>query len=76
VWAGKAGNGRLRVRDVRAARRAGRGHHRSVQHPDLLVAAAAERAGIAVLHHDQDFDRIAAVTGQPTSRLASRGSLA
>ncbi len=50
-------------------------HQRSVKHPDLLIAAAAESAGIAVLHYDEDFDRIAAVTGQPTRWLAARGSL-
>ena len=32
----------------------------------LVVAAAAERAGLVLLHHDAIFDRIAAVTGQPT----------
>jgi hypothetical protein len=32
----------------------------------LVVAAAAERAGLVLLHHDAAFDRIAAVTGQPT----------
>ena len=32
--------------------------------PDLLVAAAAETAGLAVLHYDVDFDLIARVTGQ------------
>src|SRR6266849_5269500 len=42
---------------------AGRSQHgRKV--PDLLVAAAAEDAGLVVLHYDADFDRIAAVTGQ------------
>ena len=50
-------------------------HQRSVKHPDLLIAAAAESAGIAVLHYDEDYDRIAAVTGQPTRWLAPRGSL-
>src|SRR4029077_3498032 len=33
--------------------------------PDLLVAAAAEAGGLAVLHYDADFDVIARVTGQP-----------
>ena len=33
---------------------------------DLLIAAAAESAGVPVLHCDADFDRIAAITGQPT----------
>ncbi len=50
-------------------------HHRSVKIPDLLVAAAAELAGIAVWHYDEDFDRIAAITGQPVQWLAPRGSL-
>jgi predicted nucleic acid-binding protein len=50
-------------------------HHRSVKHPDLLIAAAAESAGIPVVHYDEDFDRIAAVTGQPVRWLAPRGSL-
>lgn len=50
-------------------------HHRSVRHPDLLIAAAAEAAGIAVLHYDEDYDRIAAITGQQVEWLAPRGSL-
>lgn len=31
----------------------------------LIVAAAAERAALTLLHHDAVFDQIAAVTGQP-----------
>jgi len=50
-------------------------HQRSVKHPDLLIAAAAELAGVPVLHYDGDYDRIAAITGQPTRWLAPRGSL-
>lgn len=50
-------------------------HQRAVKHPDLLIAAAAEAAGIAVLHYDEDYERIAAVTGQPARWLAPRGSL-
>lgn len=50
-------------------------HHRAVKHPDLLIAAAAERAGAVVLHYDGDYDRIAAVTGQPTAWIAPRGFL-
>ncbi len=48
---------------------------RAVKHRDLLIAAAAESAGVALLHYDEDFDRIAAVTGQPTRWLAPRGTL-
>jgi predicted nucleic acid-binding protein len=50
-------------------------HHRAVRHPDLLIAAAAESAGIPVLHYDEDYDRIAAITGQDVRWLAPRGSL-
>lgn len=50
-------------------------HHRSVKLVDLLVAAAGELAGVRVWHYDEDFDRIAAVTGQATEWLAERGSL-
>lgn len=31
-----------------------------------MVAAIADVEGIAVLHHDADFDLIAAITGQVT----------
>lgn len=50
-------------------------HHRAVRHPDLLIAAAAEAAGIPVLHYDQDYDRIAGITGQDVRWLAPRGTL-
>jgi predicted nucleic acid-binding protein len=48
---------------------ADRGQHRAASIPDLLIAATAELAGLAVLHVDKDFDLIASVTGQPTERL-------
>jgi predicted nucleic acid-binding protein len=51
----------------------GGSHQRQVKHMDLLIAAAAETAGVGVLHCDEDFDRIAAVTGQPT-RWAPRST--
>lgn len=51
-------------------------HHRSVKIPDLLVAATAELAGLTVLHYDEDYDRVSAVTGQSTEWVAVRGSLA
>ena len=50
--------------------------HRAVRHPDLLIAAAAEGAGIPVLHYYEDYDRIAAITGQGVHWLAPRGTLA
>jgi predicted nucleic acid-binding protein len=50
-------------------------HHRRVRLPDLLVAAAAERASMTVCHYDQDFELIADVTGQPLRAIAPLGSL-
>ena len=38
--------------------------------PDLLIAATADLAGLALLHMDKDFDLIADVTGQPVEPLA------
>lgn len=48
---------------------ADRGQHRAPSIPDLLIAAAAELAGLTVLHMDKDFDLIASITGQPMERL-------
>ncbi|MGQ0632690.1 MAG: PIN domain nuclease [Sporichthyaceae bacterium] len=48
---------------------ADRGQHRAPSIPDLLVAAAAEIAGLTVLHNDKDFDLISDLTGQPVERL-------
>lgn len=43
--------------------------------PDLLIAAAAEMERLAVLHYDQDFDRIAEVTGQRCQWIVAPGSV-
>ena len=45
------------------------GRHRAPSIPDLLVAAAAELAGLTVLHLDEDFELVAEVTGQPCERV-------
>lgn len=50
-------------------------HQRGRKLPDLLVAAAAEARGLAVLHYDADFDLIAAVTGQPCRWVVPAGSI-
>ena len=50
-------------------------HHRSVKIADLVIAAVAEAGGATVLHYDADYDRIAAITGQPARWIVSRGSL-
>ena len=43
--------------------------------PDLLIAAAAEDAGLTLLHYDADFDRIARVTGQDCQWVVPAGSI-
>ncbi len=49
--------------------------HRQVPAPDLLIAAAAESAGVPVLHYDRHFELIAEVTGQPVRAIAPLGGL-
>ena len=41
----------------------------------VVVAAAAERAGLVLLHQDGVYDRIAEVTGQPTEWVVARGTV-
>jgi len=64
-----------RAREVQRslARQTG-GGQRAVKIPDLLIAATAERVGMTLVHYDEDYDRVAAVTGQPTSWVIPRGS--
>lgn len=50
-------------------------YHKGVRPADLLIAAAAEAAGVALLHYDGHFDRIQEVTEQPMRRLAPAGTL-
>lgn len=50
-------------------------HHRGAKPVDLVVAAAAEAADLVVLHYDDEFDRIASITRQPTEWVAPAGSL-
>ena len=50
------------------------GQHR-LPIPDLIIAACAEANELTVLHYDADFDRIAAVTGQPVEWVVPRGSV-
>jgi predicted nucleic acid-binding protein len=49
--------------------------HRGAKPIDLVIAAAAEAGGLAVLHHDGEHDRIARVTRQPVEWVAAHGSL-
>ena len=57
------------------AKLAERSQHRAVALPDLLVAACAERAGLAVLHYDADFELIAGLTGQSQTWIVPRGTV-
>ena len=51
------------------------GRHRQITPPDLLIAAAAEVAGVGLCHYDRDFETIADVTRQPVRAIAPLGSL-
>jgi predicted nucleic acid-binding protein len=53
---------RRRLAPIIEAGEAASGRHR-VPIPDLLVAAAAEKGGLTVLHYDGAYDIIASVTG-------------
>jgi hypothetical protein len=52
-----------------------RSQQRGVKIADLLIAAAAEAAGLVVLHYDRDFDRITEVTGQATEWIIPAGTV-
>ena len=43
--------------------------------PDLLIAAAAEDAGLTMLHYDADFDQVARVTGQVCQWVVPPGTI-
>jgi hypothetical protein len=43
--------------------------------PDLLIAAAAEEAGLTLLHYDNDFELIANVTGQRCKWVVPAGTI-
>jgi len=51
------------------------GDHRRVPPADLLLAAAAEQAGVPLLHYDRDYERIAAVTGLEHQWFVPDGTL-
>lgn len=54
---------------------AAKGLHRGAKPIDLIIAAAAETRGLSVLHYDDDYDRIAKITRQPTEWIAKAGTL-
>ncbi len=59
---------------IRELAKRGAGRHR-VSVPDVLVAAAAQEAGVGVLHYDHHFDRLAEVLHFTSVWLAPAGSL-
>jgi predicted nucleic acid-binding protein len=63
-----------RAREIQLALAAA-GTHRSVAPADLLIAAAAERAGVDLVHYDRDYERIAAVTDLRARWLVPDGTL-
>jgi predicted nucleic acid-binding protein len=65
-------NRALEVQD----RLAERSQQRGAKIADLLIAAAADAAGLVVLHYDRDFDLISGVTGQPTEWILPAGTVA
>jgi predicted nucleic acid-binding protein len=52
-----------------------RSQQRGAKIADLLIAAAAEAAGLVVLHYDHDFDLIAEITGQLTEWIVPAGAV-
>ncbi len=50
-------------------------YHKGVRAADLLIAAAAEAAGVELLHYDNHFERIREITKQPMRWLAPKGTL-
>lgn len=55
---------------------AANGDHRRVPPADLLLAAAAAEAGVALVHYDRDYERIATVGGLRQEWLVPDGTLA
>jgi predicted nucleic acid-binding protein len=52
------------------------GDHRRVPPVDLLISAAAIEAGVAVVHYDRDYERIASISSLEHHWLVSDGMLA
>jgi predicted nucleic acid-binding protein len=52
------------------------GDHRQVPPADLLLASAAEEAGVALVHYDRDYERIAGASALRHQWLVPDGTLA
>ena len=51
-----------------------RGQHR-IPIPDLVISAAAQVAGLVVLHYDADFERLSAIGGAHHEWVVPQGSI-
>lgn len=65
----------VQAREVQIAL-AATGEHRRIPPADLLLAAAAEEAGVALVHYDRDYERIAQAGGLRQEWLVPDGTLA
>jgi predicted nucleic acid-binding protein len=55
---------------------AANGSHRRVPPVDLLIAAAAEQAGVTLVHYDRDYERLAQVCALQHRWFVPDGALA
>lgn len=64
-----------RARELQALLSAN-GDHRRVPPADLLIAGAAESAGVPLVHYDRDYERLARVSALEHRWLLPDGTLA
>jgi predicted nucleic acid-binding protein len=64
-----------RARELQCAL-ASNGDHRRVPPVDLLIGAAAEQAGVPLVHYDRDYERLARVSALQHRWLVPDGALA
>lgn len=65
---------RAAIGAVRELSQLGTGAHR-IPPPDILIAAAAQEAGVGVLHYDRHYDRLAEILNFESIWIAPPGSL-
>ena len=65
---------RAAIGAIRELAQQGAGAHR-IPPPDILIAAAAQEAGVGVLHYDRHYDRLAEVLNFESIWIAPPGSL-
>jgi predicted nucleic acid-binding protein len=65
---------RAAIGAVRELSQLGAGAHR-IPPPDILIAAAAQEAGVGVLHYDRHYDRLAEILNFESLWIVPPGSL-